>query len=224
MAAAMVLSATPANAGLIDSNPLDDAKNAVSRGVENVKDAAKDVRDNVTGAAQDAKGNLAGAAQNVKQQAGKGLDEAKGNVRGVSQDVKGGFFGKLFGGAKGNVRGAVQKMKEDAETGVDTETYKAGVGAKIEYSDIQSQSAADVVNSLKEKILPEVEAKLSQAASKSGSSYPDSIVQELKTVKGEIEALERGLAGGSQDESVTKSLASSIEQQVNALKANLGFD
>ncbi len=53
--------------------------------------------------------------------------------------------------------------------------------------------------------------------------YEDSIVQELKTVQREIEDLADQQAKGSNDSNI-KSLASSIEQQTNALKAILGFD
>lgn len=111
-----------------------------------------------------------------------------------------------------------------AHAALDTDTYKAGPGATIEYSDIKDQSASDVVKSLKEQVMPKAEEKLGEAADRAGGQYPDSIVQELKTVKSEIEALERQVAGGGQDESVVKSAASAIEQQVNALKALLGFD
>ena len=70
--------------------------------------------------------------------------------------------------------------------------------------------------------MPKAEAKLGEAAD---TNYAKSIVQELETVKGEIDALERQLQeGGGGSKSVIKSTASGIEQQVNALKAMLGFD
>ena len=48
-------------------------------------------------------------------------------------------------------------------------------------------------------------------------------VQELKTVAQEVDALERQVKSGGRGTNI-KSLASGIEQQINALKANLGFD
>jgi hypothetical protein len=48
-------------------------------------------------------------------------------------------------------------------------------------------------------------------------------VQELKTVESEIEALDTQVKQG-QNSSNVKSAASSVEQQINALKALLGFD
>ena len=109
-----------------------------------------------------------------------------------------------------------------ANAALDTSTYKAGESAKIESSDLRDQSAKDIVKSLKEEVVPKAEAKLGEAAD---TNYAKSIVQELETVKGEIDALERQLQeGGGGSKSVIKSTASGIEQQVNALKAMLGFD
>lgn len=107
--------------------------------------------------------------------------------------------------------------------GLDTNTFKAGAKATVEASDIAKEKASDVVDKLKNEVLPDIAAKLSDVAEGAGSSYPDSIVQELKTVASEIEALDRQAKGGA-DESVIKSTASGIEQQLNALKGILGFD
>ncbi|KAL4419188.1 hypothetical protein ABPG77_007778 [Micractinium sp. CCAP 211/92] len=107
--------------------------------------------------------------------------------------------------------------------GLDTDTYKAGVKATIEASDIAKEKASDVVDKLKTQVLPDITAKLNKVAEGAGSNYPDSIVQELKTVASEIEALDEQVKGGA-DESVIKSAASGIEQQLNALKGILGFD
>lgn len=107
--------------------------------------------------------------------------------------------------------------------GLDTDTFKAGVKAKIEASDITKEKASDVVSKLKNEVLPDAANKLGKAAENAGSNYPDSIVQELRTVASEIEALDKQAKSG-QDESVVKSAASGIEQQLNALKGILGFD
>jgi gas vesicle protein len=107
--------------------------------------------------------------------------------------------------------------------GLDTETRKEGVGATIEFSDITDQDATEVIQKLKNDILPDVKNQLAQFASSKGSNYPDSIVKELETVENEVEALLRQAEGGG-NASNLKSLASSIEQQINALKANVGFD
>jgi hypothetical protein len=55
------------------------------------------------------------------------------------------------------------------------------------------------------------------------TSHPVLALQELDTVKREVEALERQVAAGGNPANV-KSTASGIEQQINALKASLGFD
>jgi len=112
-----------------------------------------------------------------------------------------------------------------ATAALNTDTYKAGAAAKIEASDLSNQSAADVVRTLKQEVLPKVTAKLQEAANSTPDKYSDSIVKELQTVKSEIDALESQLTqdGGSNSSNI-KSMASAIEQQVNALKANLGFD
>lgn len=107
---------------------------------------------------------------------------------------------------------------------LDTETYKAGPGAKIEYSDITDESPTDVVKKLKDEVVPKAQEKLNEAAERSGSQYPSSIAKELKTVKGEVDALDSKVESGEQEGSVVKSAASAVEQQVNALKALLGFD
>lgn len=108
---------------------------------------------------------------------------------------------------------------------LNTDTYKAGAAAKIESSDLRDQSPGSIVNSLKENVLPKAQAKLKEAADKSGGSYAQSVVKELQTVKSEIDALEKQLQGDNPpSKSVVKSTASGIEQQVNALKALLGFD
>jgi len=110
-----------------------------------------------------------------------------------------------------------------ATAALDTDTFKAGPGATIEYSDIGDQSAADVVRSLKDEVLPQIKEKLESAAGEAGSKFPESVVKELDTVKGEIDALDKQLKGGSGSPNI-KSAASAIEQQLNALKATLGFD
>ncbi len=107
---------------------------------------------------------------------------------------------------------------------LDTDTYKAGAAAKIESSDLRDQSPASIVDSLKKTVLPKAQEKLSEVADQSGGSYANSVLQELKTVKSEIDALEKQLQGDNPpSKSVVKSTASGIEQQVNALKARLGF-
>jgi hypothetical protein len=110
---------------------------------------------------------------------------------------------------------------------LDTATFKAGEGATVEYSQIGDESAASVVAKLKQMI-PEIQARLGADAEHSGSGYPNSLVKEFDTVKSEIAALERQLvsdtARGTAANSGVKSTASGIEQQVNALKAILGFD
>ncbi|KAL4425323.1 hypothetical protein ABPG75_009339 [Micractinium tetrahymenae] len=105
--------------------------------------------------------------------------------------------------------------------GLDTDTVKSGLKATVEASDIAKEKAGDVVQKLKKEVLPDAAAKLRQDADGSGSSYPDSI--ELRTVASEIEALDRQVKAGA-NESVVKSAASGIEQQLNALKGILGFD
>ena len=108
---------------------------------------------------------------------------------------------------------------------MDTDTYYAGAKATIEASNLRDQSPADVVRALKEEVLPKVQAKLAEAAAGSGSSYPQSIVKELETVKDEVTALAAPIPeGGAASSSNVKSAASAIEQQINALKATLGFD
>ncbi|KAG7670285.1 hypothetical protein NADE_001887 [Nannochloris sp. 'desiccata'] len=108
---------------------------------------------------------------------------------------------------------------------LDTDTYKAGASAKIESSDLRDQSPASIVDSLKQQVLPKAEEKLSEVADQSGGSYANSVLQELKTVRSEIDALEKQLQGADPpSKSAVKSTASGIEQQVNALKALLGFD
>ncbi|KAL4425324.1 hypothetical protein ABPG75_009340 [Micractinium tetrahymenae] len=107
--------------------------------------------------------------------------------------------------------------------GLDTNTAKTGLKATVEASDIAKEKAGDVVQKLKKEVLPDAAAKLGQDAEGSGSSYPDSIIQELRTVASEIEALDRQVKAGA-NESVVKSAASGIEQQLNALKGTLGFD
>lgn len=111
-----------------------------------------------------------------------------------------------------------------AHAALDTKTFKAGEGAKIESSDLRDQSPRDIVKSLKEQVMPQAEEKLGEAADRAGGNYAQSIVQELETVKSEIDALERQIEQGGSSKSVVKSTASGIEQQVNALKAMLGFD
>jgi len=107
---------------------------------------------------------------------------------------------------------------------LDTDTYKAGPSAKIESSDLHDQSPGSIVDSLKEQVLPKAEEKLGEVADKSGGSYANSVLQELKTVRSEIDALEKQIQGDDPpSKSVVKSTASGIEQQVNALKALLGF-
>lgn len=51
-------------------------------------------------------------------------------------------------------------------------------------------------------------------------------MQELKTVRSEIDALEKQIDSGDGGGlgSNIKSVASGIEQQINALKATMGFD
>lgn len=114
---------------------------------------------------------------------------------------------------------------------LDTDTFKAGQGATVEASQIGDESETEVVRKLKE-IVPEIQARLAQDAAENGSGYPDSVIRELDTVMSEIKALERQARSdaaaapeGSPDvNSSVKSTASGIEQQVNALKAILGFD
>lgn len=106
---------------------------------------------------------------------------------------------------------------------LDTNTAKTGLKATVEASDIAKEKAGDVVSKLRNEVLPDAAAKLGEAAEGAGSSYPDSIVQELRTVASEIEALDKQIKSGA-DESVVKSAASGIEQQLNALKGILGFD
>jgi hypothetical protein len=107
---------------------------------------------------------------------------------------------------------------------LDTNTYHAGEGAKIEASDLRDQSPASIVDSLKSTVLPKAQEKLGEVADKAGGSYANSVLQELKTVKSEIDALEKQINGANPpSQSVVKSTASGIEQQVNALKALLGF-
>jgi hypothetical protein len=107
---------------------------------------------------------------------------------------------------------------------LDTDTYKAGPSAKIESSNLQDQSPASVVDSLKQQVLPKAEEKLAEVADQSGGSYANAVLQELKTVRSEIDALEKQIQGEDPpSKSVVKSTASGIEQQVNALKALLGF-
>lgn len=107
---------------------------------------------------------------------------------------------------------------------LDMDTSKVGESATIEASHIGDETPAAVVAKL-QKMLPEIQARLAEdaASNGSGSGYPDSIVKELDTVKSEIDALQRGVDGNSGADSV-KSTASGIEQQMNALKAMLGFD
>jgi hypothetical protein len=109
-----------------------------------------------------------------------------------------------------------------ASAALDEDTYHAGVEATIEASGLHDQSAQEIVRLLKDKILPDVEAKLKDHYKEDGSTYPDSVVKELNTVKTELEALSKEARNGST--SNVKSMASGIEQQINALKANLNFD
>lgn len=113
-------------------------------------------------------------------------------------------------------------MSSTPAMAIDLNTFKAGTKATIEASDITKESAESVVKNLKDVVMPEVERKLNEAVQGKGSSYPESVVKELQTVKSEIAALDRQLAGG--ETSSIKSAASGIEQQINALKAILGFD
>ena len=108
---------------------------------------------------------------------------------------------------------------------LNTDTYKAGAAAKIESSDLRDQSPASIVDSLKNNVLPKAQEKLGEVADQAGGSYAGSVLKELKTVKSEIDALEKQIQGDNPpSKSAVKSTASGIEQQVNALKALLGFD
>lgn len=106
---------------------------------------------------------------------------------------------------------------------VDTSVQKAGPAAKIEESDISTEDPKAVVETLRNVVLPKVEAKLSEAAKDDGGLYSDSTIGELKSVKGQIDDI-LGQVKSGQDASVVKSQASSVEQQLNAIKALLGFD
>ncbi|GAB4820104.1 hypothetical protein N2152v2_007150 [Parachlorella kessleri] len=110
-----------------------------------------------------------------------------------------------------------------SHAGLDTSTTKKGEAAKIEYSRIEDESPEAVVKKLKYEVLPDVFKKLGADADQDGSTYPKSVVQEFKTVAQEVDALERQVKAGGRGTNI-KSLASGIEQQINALKANLGFD
>lgn len=102
---------------------------------------------------------------------------------------------------------------------LDTETFKAGEAATVEQSDITREAGAETVKKLRE-VVQDAESKL---ASDSGKNDP--YVKEIRTVKSEIDALERDINNPSpSEESNIKSLASSIEAQLNGLKAILGFD
>lgn len=109
------------------------------------------------------------------------------------------------------------------DKGLDERTEKKGAAATIEGSNIAGQDAGEVVDRLKNTILPDVKAKLAKVGEGSSGGYSASIVKELETVAGEIEGLVRD-AGQGGDMSNIKSSASGIEQQVNALKALLGYD
>ena len=83
--------------------------------------------------------------------------------------------------------------------------------------------AMQVVDRLRNKILPDVKAKLAKVGEGTAGGYSSSVVKELETVSGEIEGLIKTADEGG-DTSNIKSFASGVEQQVNALKALLGFD
>lgn len=80
-----------------------------------------------------------------------------------------------------------------------------------------------VVDKLKNVILPDVKRQLAKVGEGSAGGYNSSIVKELETVQGEIEGLVKSADQGG-DSSNIKSFASGVEQQVNALKALLGYD
>ena len=80
-----------------------------------------------------------------------------------------------------------------------------------------------VVDKLKNVILPDVKKQLAKVGEGSAGGYNSSIVKELETVQGEIEGLVKSADQGG-DSSNIKSFASGVEQQVNALKALLGYD
>ncbi len=85
------------------------------------------------------------------------------------------------------------------------------------------QDPKAVVETLRNVVLPKVEAKLSEAAKDDGGLYSDSTIGELKSVKGQIDDILSQVKSG-QDASVVKSQASSVEQQLNAINAFLCFD
>jgi hypothetical protein len=108
-----------------------------------------------------------------------------------------------------------------AGAALDRETFKAGAGATIESSDLTGQPAAEVVAHLREML----EGAQQRLNADTDGGYPQSVVQELDTVRTEIQALQRQLCDGKGcDSSNIKSAASGIEQQINALKALLGYD
>ncbi|KAK9817513.1 hypothetical protein WJX74_002779 [Apatococcus lobatus] len=106
---------------------------------------------------------------------------------------------------------------------IDERTEQKGAAATIEGSDIGGQDAGDVVDKLKNTILPDVKRQLAKVGEGSAGGYNSSIVKELETVQGEIEGLVKSAEQGG-DSSNIKSFASGVEQQVNALKALLGYD
>lgn len=79
------------------------------------------------------------------------------------------------------------------------------------------------MDKLKNTILPDVKRQLAKVGEGSAGGYNSSIVKELETVQGEIEGLVKSAEQGG-DQSNIKSFASGVEQQVNALKALLGYD
>ncbi|KAL4419189.1 hypothetical protein ABPG77_007779 [Micractinium sp. CCAP 211/92] len=148
-------------------------------------------------------------------------------ARRPDEEKQGGLAGGAADGARKALAAALLSSAlliagPSTADGLDTDTYKAGVGAKIEYSDITQEKATDVVDKLKQ-VLPDAAGKMGKDVEGEGSTYPASIVQELKTVASEVDALDEQAKGGG-DESVVKSTASGIEQQINALKGILGFD
>lgn len=106
---------------------------------------------------------------------------------------------------------------------LDTNTEQQGLAATVEGSDITNEDQTSVLDKLQNKILPEAKEMLTRVGKGEDGSYPSSIAKELETVDMEVnDLIQQANKGG--DMSNIKSAASGIEQQINALKAIVGFD
>ncbi|CAK0784683.1 hypothetical protein CVIRNUC_007887 [Coccomyxa viridis] len=118
---------------------------------------------------------------------------------------------------------AVEQVSTD---GLDTETKRAGnqgANALIEGSDITDESVESILDKLKNKVLPESKAMIAKA-SDDGSTYTASLAKEIELVEQEVEGQIQAIKEGKASSSNLKSFLSGVEQQLNALKANGGFD